>query len=313
MNEKQEFELPTRWIPLRFSPELLGAIPLKDVDDAWYRCVIDEQLGLPHLLVEVVDVEDQVCRKALCGGWSLPGQADPNTSMVLSVRGIEDLPMSQVAKVTVGLAMDAPGSVVLRDGTLRDDLPAELLLHHLQSTPPSLGSSVRRPFGKGPIFDITDDERAHLFQSRTWSAEHLLALGRIVEVSASIEDRMRRLLGSALQIPQSGLGRRDYTSAAFLGVRASELTRRLKTLATMDGVPEWVPAAAEWALRAHKAIERRDALVHRAPVIIMGGSDGPKPGLGRARWTQEHETLDQQALDLLRQLVELEEEGLSVG
>jgi hypothetical protein len=82
------------------------------------------------------------------------------------------------------------------------------------------------PIGKGPIFDITDDERAHLFQSRTWSAEHLLALGRIVEVSASIEDRMRRLLGSALQIPQSGLGRRDYTSAAFLGVRASELTRR---------------------------------------------------------------------------------------
>ena len=45
----------------------------------------------------------------------------------------------------------------------------------------------------------------------------------------------------------------------------------------------------------------------------MGGSDGPKPGLGRARWTQEHETLDQQALDLLRQLVELEEEGLSAG
>ncbi len=98
MNEKQEFELPTRWIPLRFSSELLGAVPLKDVEDAWYRCVIDEQLGLPHLLVEVVDVEDQVCRKALCGGWSLPGQADPNTSMVLSVRGIEDLPMSQVAK-----------------------------------------------------------------------------------------------------------------------------------------------------------------------------------------------------------------------
>jgi hypothetical protein len=58
---------------------------------------------------------------------------------------------------------------------------------------------------------------------------------------------------------------------------------------------------------------RGDALVHRAPVIIMGGSDGPKPGLGRARWTQEHETLDQQALDLLRQLVELEEEGLSAG
>ena len=57
----------------------------------------------------------------------------------------------------------------------------------------------------------------------------------------------------------------------------------------------------------------RDALVHRAPVIIMGGSDGPKPGLGRARRNQEHETLDQQALDLLRQLVKLEEEGLSVG
>lgn len=156
-----------------------------------------------------------------------------------------------------------------------------------------------------PAVDLEELSREptaeELLVSRVWSEEHLIILGRIVELSSEIEVTCRRLLGRALAIPESGLGSRQYTDAVFLGSRVKDLAARLKALSETEGVPAWLVDAASWAKRASNAEQRRDALLHRPAVLVMGG-ESPRPGLSRARRSQEVEVLTTQASDLLREL-----------
>ncbi len=166
---------------------------------------------------------------------------------------------------------------------------------------------------RASIGDVDESELEALLTSRVWDRQYTLALGRIVELTAANEALMRALLGRALRIPQSNLGRHQYTHAAFVGVRTAELARRLRGLAELDGVSPWVTGAADWARRAAAASERRDALVHREPIFIATGSAGMVAGLGPARRNQVAEPLDDQAIGLLRDLVRLDAEGLQVA
>jgi hypothetical protein len=150
-----------------------------------------------------------------------------------------------------------------------------------------------------------------LLRSGAWSEEHLTVLGRIVEVSASNESVARRLLGLALGL-QERPGRRDgLAEVVFIGNRLKDLARRLTALRPLDGVPEWSEDAAAWAVKAGKAEEKRDALLHRAPAIVMTGS-GAESALAPARRAQEVEVLTTQAWDVLRDLEQSQRDGFLV-
>jgi hypothetical protein len=169
----------------------------------------------------------------------------------------------------------------------------------------------------------SNPEPADVLTSREWTQDQLLALGRIVELSNTLEWIARWLMGLALHIDDS-----DIIEALFLGERLGNMQQRLQALArlpleTSDPYVEgtglytatlraggklylgppgsfidletraYIQDAAAWAKSAKKAIDRRDALLHRPPI------DGVRhPGLGRGRRTQQPEALHTQAQEL---------------
>ena len=169
----------------------------------------------------------------------------------------------------------------------------------------NLGMAVTREQMLAPPTDEA------LLTSLVWGEEHLLVLGRIIELSAENESTVRHLLGRALGLAESGFQSRRYVDAVFLGSRVNDLKGRLVNLAALEGVPEWMPVAVAWARRAANADERRNKLVHRPPVIVMGGA-GPLPGMSAARRDQATEVITTQAWDLLRELEAVRRDGFDV-
>ena len=122
---------------------------------------------------------------------------------------------------------------------------------------------------------------------------HLLALGRIAELSAHLEQLLISVLAGAL-----GMGR-DPAVALFLGDRYYKMHRRLLGLAEIRGLPgeKWIAEAIAWSKRVNKLIEDRDALLHRAPIYLFSGDpdeneDGPRLGWQPARRNQSLEYVD---------------------
>lgn len=144
----------------------------------------------------------------------------------------------------------------------------------------------------------TDDE---LLVSGAWSEEHLITLGRIIEVSAGNEAAVRAMLGRALGLPDGSFANQRYADAVFLGTRVKDMATKLAAIAELEGAAEWLPAAARWAKAAANADERRNQLVHRSPALFSTDS-GWLPGMSASRRSQTAEVLTAQALDVLREL-----------
>lgn len=144
------------------------------------------------------------------------------------------------------------------------------------------------------------DDLSSILESQYYTQLHLVALGRVVELSALLESLLRQVLAELMGI--SG----DAGEALFLGDRAGALVRRFGALAEFKGLPGWLPDAVAWAKQAGKAVDDRDALVHRAPTyIVKGDNNDGRVGWAPARRGQKPEYFDDRVLDLVRRLTAL--------
>lgn len=307
MESEHSISTPTPWAPLSFRPELAAALPLRGAEDALYRIVTEALDGAPHYVIEVFAIEGGVCQKAYIDGLGAVGnRSDTDDGVRLTLRRMEELPLTTIVAYRVDLG-GGSGEVTMSDGTKRTDLPAFALAQVPVGEPPAPPKVVPRP---SPFDEMDQAAQARLLQSPVWDHRHLLALGRILEVTASNDATLLALLGRALGLPATSFPSRDLAAAAFLGLRAGQLSDSLSAVAAIPDSPEWVRDAAAWGKRVASATRRRDQMVHRSPVLVMNAPGGPRPGLGRARRNQGYEVLDRQAVDLLSDLVDLHEEGL---
>lgn len=138
------------------------------------------------------------------------------------------------------------------------------------------------------------DDGDLLRQSWYWSEDQLILLGRVVELSAYLESRWREILGLALGL------RADLVDVLLLGVRFSELRRRLQALQLRSPwlAGDWLPEVIVVAKAAAATLDQRDALLHR-PVSSSWGSLELRP----ARTSQKNERVEGQLLDLVRNLM----------
>lgn len=150
--------------------------------------------------------------------------------------------------------------------------------------------------------DAESGETESPLHSSVWTDEHLLALGRLVELSARLEFFARQLLAQAASLPSG------TAEALFIGSPMSKLKRQLQALATVEGAPTWAPRAADWVRRAASAVEVRDSIVHRPPAFVMHDGEW-RPAMLPSRRSQETETIDDQIVPLLRQMQDLVEEA----
>jgi hypothetical protein len=161
---------------------------------------------------------------------------------------------------------------------------------------------VDQPLTLTAFADLLDATVARFsLVSDVWPAEHLRALGRLVEVSARVEFLARTLLQLALNVPS------DVADALFVGSRMSQLTRMGKAVLDAESAPEWASEARDWLDRAHKAIGRRDEIVHRPPSEIVDGHSR-LPAMAPARQRDKTELLAK-VVPLVQNLVELEREA----
>jgi hypothetical protein len=146
-------------------------------------------------------------------------------------------------------------------------------------------------------------------RSQYYTTKQLVALGRIVELSASVELLLRQVLETVMGISS------DAGEAMFLGERASSLIKKFSALSLFQGIPTWFSEeAVGWARRVGKAIEKRDALVHRPPVFAYSGDiedgDAGRLAWNRSRRSQKVEDFDETVLlELVDELAELEHEA----
>jgi hypothetical protein len=120
-------------------------------------------------------------------------------------------------------------------------------------------------------------------RSQYYTAAQLIALGRIAELSALLEVLLRQVLGQVMGTSESA------GEALFLGDRASNLVARIKELGKFGDMPKWFSdEAIDWAKRVSRAIEVRDDLLHRAPVLLYRDEEDDERVVGwnRARRAQ---------------------------
>lgn len=131
-------------------------------------------------------------------------------------------------------------------------------------------------------------------QSRFFPPQYLMALGRLVELSATLETQLLDVLCEAIDL--SG----NAGEALFLGENASKMAERIKSLKEFEDLPRWVrDYAVPWAVRAKKAIDDRSAIVHRPPIYFSDPADEdaePRLGLRRVRKGHRDRFLDDAAL-----------------
>lgn len=156
---------------------------------------------------------------------------------------------------------------------------------------------------------VVDDETTRLLKSQHFSDAYLQALGRLVELSATLETLLRHTLCAAI-----GLGE-AAGEALFLGDPANRMVERLEALREFQNLPGWVPEAHDWAKRVRAAIEERNKIVHRSPVYLTGIDEDLEPMLGLmpARRRQQPIPVDEahvnSLLEIIRRLAALASEA----
>lgn len=163
---------------------------------------------------------------------------------------------------------------------------------------------------------MTDDGRVTI--STEWFPPRgLQALGRIVELSAKLDEVGRTVLAAALGVSP------DAADALFLGDRFNILLKRLKQLKPRPDSPQdfndlpgaaWISEAVDWMAKVDKLQEERNKWVHRPPVWMTGDNEDEEPvlGWGRGRYSHKLERADGQPLvDLISQMERAYREGIS--
>jgi hypothetical protein len=109
-----------------------------------------------------------------------------------------------------------------------------------------------------------------------------------------------------------GIGE-SATEALFLGERASNLMNRIKELAKFADAPEWFTTEGlAWARGVSAAMEARDNLLHRPPVMLAVSDDPGENILGWNRARRSHQPIavdDSQLLAILDRLTSLHNES----
>lgn len=152
------------------------------------------------------------------------------------------------------------------------------------------------------------DPRDARLRSQYYAPGQLIALGRVAELSALLEVLLRQVLSQVMGLSQTA------GEALFLGDRASTLVARIRELGKFEDMPRWFSEeAVDWAKRVSKAIDQRDALLHRAPVVLHSGDEDDDRVLRWSRARRAHEAMpvdDVQLMNLVELLVGLEGEGI---
>lgn len=130
--------------------------------------------------------------------------------------------------------------------------------------------------------------------------EHLMLLGRLLELSAWLEFAGRTLISMALDVDP------DRAEAMLLGSRMNTLQAQIVALAKLESAAPWLEEAAAWATRAKNAVDRRDALVHRQAASSPGPDGAPVPVLMASRRNQTSIDLaEAKVSDLVWEMVDL--------
>jgi hypothetical protein len=152
------------------------------------------------------------------------------------------------------------------------------------------------------------DPRLERLRSTLYTPGQLMALGRITELSALLELLLRQVLEQVMGLGQAA------GEALFLGDRASSHVRRIKDMGKFADMPKWFTEdAVGWAIRVGNAVEARDDLLHRAPVMLSGDDEDAEPlaGWGRARRSHRPEAIDNdRLLELVDRLAALQAEAM---
>jgi hypothetical protein len=152
-----------------------------------------------------------------------------------------------------------------------------------------------------------DPQDSRLY-SQYYTPAQLMALGRIAELSALLEVLLRQVLGQVMGISEAA------GEALFLGDRASNLVARIKELGKFGDMPKWFSdEAIDWAKRVSKAIEVRDDLLHRAPVLLYRDEEDVERVVGWNRARRAHKPLpidDDRLLKVVELLAELQGEAM---
>lgn len=140
-------------------------------------------------------------------------------------------------------------------------------------------------------------------------ARGLQALGRIVELSAKLDEVGRMVLAAALGLST------DAADALFLGDRFNVLLARTKQLQRFEDLPGavWISEAVAWMAKVQALQEERNKWVHRPPVWLTGDQeDEPVLGWGRGRRDHRYERADGLVLlDLIHRMENMYREGMS--
>lgn len=144
-------------------------------------------------------------------------------------------------------------------------------------------------------------------RSQYYTPAQLVALGRIADLSALLEVLLRDVLGQVSGISQAA------AEALYLGDRASNLVARIKELGKFGDMPNWFSdQAVGWAARVKSAIEARDDLLYRAPVLLASSDEDEEGIVGWNRARRTHQAVpidDARLLDLIERLADLEGEA----
>lgn len=138
-----------------------------------------------------------------------------------------------------------------------------------------------------------------------------LQLGEVVERSAAVEFLASQIAAYLLRpwLPGDGV-------TLFRGLRLREITGRAKAYADSlveSGIDvEWLADFTAWSAKADKAIQKRDALVHRSVGLVVQGKDVEGWAWAPARNKQNQEPIGSQLTDLATTLAEIQDVAFPV-
>lgn len=155
---------------------------------------------------------------------------------------------------------------------------------------------------------MTGDDGRVTINTEWFPPRGLQALGRVVELSAKLDEVGRSVLAAALGVST------DAADALFLGDRFGILLARLKQLKNFEDLPgaAWISEAETWIGRVETLQKERNRWVHRPPVWLMTDDDEPTLGWGRARRGDVVEKAEgRPLLDLIAEMERAYREGMS--
>lgn len=126
---------------------------------------------------------------------------------------------------------------------------------------------------------MTGDDGRVTINTEWFPPRGLQALGRVVELSAKLDEVGRGVLAAALGVST------DAADALFLGDRFGILLARLKQLKNFEDLPgaAWISEAETWIGRVETLQKERNLLGAPAAGVADDGRRRANAGLGRAR------------------------------